>query len=108
MWLNRVSKEISAQGRGYNFKVLRAKILYRNSAVKQAKFSYHKPVINRDFIDNNCDIVYERDGHRIIIEAMSVGSGVDIDELAKELSSHKTYIFQKVYESLRKEQNGKV
>ena len=106
--LNRVSKEISAQGRGYNFKVLRAKILYRNSAVKQAKFSYHKPVINRDFIDNNCDIVYERDGHRIIIEAMSVGSGVDIDELAKELSSHKTYIFQKVYESLRKEQNDKV
>jgi len=25
--LNRVSKEISAQGKGYNFKVLRAKIL---------------------------------------------------------------------------------
>ena len=45
------------------------------------------------------------DGHNY---PMSVGSGVDIDELANELSSHKTYIFQKVYESLRKEQNDKV
>jgi hypothetical protein len=40
--LNNVSKEISEQSRDYNFKVLRAKILYHNSAVKQAKYSYYK------------------------------------------------------------------
>lgn len=41
--LNKASKEISEQSRGYNFKILRAKILYHNSAVKQAKYSYYKP-----------------------------------------------------------------
>lgn len=106
--LNRVSKEISAQGRGYNFKVLRAKILYRNSAVKQAKYSYYKPEkLNGRKIIEQCDILLDVDGIQLIIEPKSVGSGVDIDELAESLMHQKSFMYQKIYESI-KEQNGKV
>lgn len=61
--INRVSKEISSQGRGYNFKVLRAKILYRNPASKPAKYKY--------------DVQTETDDFDNII----ISSGVLIDDL---------------------------
>ena len=42
--LNHVSKETAAKGRGYNFDVLRAKLLYRNEAAQPAKFAFIEEV----------------------------------------------------------------
>jgi len=87
---------------------MRAKILYRNSAVKQAKYSYYKPEkLNGRKIIEQCDILLDVDGIQLIIEPKSVGSGVDIDELAESLMNQKSFMYQKIYESI-KEQNGKV
>lgn len=104
--LNRVSKEISAIGRGYNFKVLRAKILYRNSAVKQAKYSYYKPekLDGRKIIEQ-CDMILDVNGVHLIIEPKSVSAGVDIDELSEVLRNNTSFIYQKAVEKLLKEQN---
>ena len=105
--LNRVSKEISAIGRGCNFKVLRAKILYRNSAVKQAKYSYYKPekLDGRKIIEQ-CDIVLDINGAHLIIEPKSVGAGVDIDELFEVLRSNTSFIYQKAYEAIKRSKNN--
>lgn len=105
--LNRVSKEISAIGRGYNFKVLRAKILYRNSAVKQAKYSYYKPekLDGRKIIEQ-CDMVLDINGAHLIIEPKSVGAGVDIDELFEVLRSNTSFIYQKAYEAIKRSKNN--
>ena len=102
--LNRVSKEISAIGRGYNFKVLRAKILYRNSAVKQAKYSYYKPekLDGRKIIEQ-CDMILDVNGVHLIIEPKSVSAGVDIDELSEVLRNNTSFIYQKAVEKLLKE-----
>ena len=106
--LNRVSKEISAIGRGYNFKVLRAKILYRNSAVKQAKYSYYKPekLSGREIIDKHCDFFVDANGIQVIVDYETVGAGVDIDELSALLSGNTSLIYQRVYEQLQKEKNN--
>ena len=105
--LNRVSKEISAIGRGYNFKVLRAKILYRNSAVKQAKYSYYKPekLSGREIIDKHCDFFVDANGIQVIVDYETVGAGVDIDELSALLSGNTSLIYQRVYEQLQKEKS---
>lgn len=105
--LNRVSKEISAIGRGYNFKVLRAKILYRNSAVKQAKYSYYKPekLDGRKIIEQ-CDMILDVNGVHLIIEPKSVSAGVDIDELSEVLRSNTSFIYQRAVEKLLKEQTN--
>ena len=42
--MNHVSKETAAKGRGYNFDVLRAKLLYRNEAAQPAKFAFIEEV----------------------------------------------------------------
>lgn len=86
-------KVISSVGRGYNFKVLRAKILYRNSAVKQAKYSYYKPKLNFN-IDwvvekDSPDIAFEHDGFIYVIESRSISAGVDIDELSAILQKEQ-------------------
>jgi len=105
--LNRVSKEISAIGRGYNFKVLRAKILYRNSAVKQAKYNYYKPEkLDGRAIIEHCDMILDVNGIQLIIEPKSVSAGVDIDELSEVLRSNTTFIYQRAVEKLLKEQDG--
>ena len=104
--LNRVSKEISAIGRGYNFKVLRAKILYRNSAVKQAKYSYYKPELNaREIIDKHCAFYIDSNGIQITVDYDAVGAGVDIDELSTVLRGNTAFIYQKAFEKLQKEKN---
>lgn len=111
--LNRVSKEISAQGKGYNFKVLRAKLLYRNEAVKPARFAYYEePMptqeIKPDFDWNGFDIyIQEPNGGYIIVEAMTdlnldkvgVPSGVNIDALSEYFSRHTSRIFQRAIEN---------
>lgn len=102
-------KEISAIGRGYNFKVLRAKILYRNSAVKQAKYSYYKPekLSGREIIDNHCDIFIDANGIQVVVDYETVGAGVDIDELSTILRSNTSLIYQRAFEQLQKEKpNG--
>ena len=112
--LNRVSKEISLLGRGYNFKVLRAKILYRNEAVKPAKFAYYeepKPTqkITREFVWDNFDVdivIQEPNGSYIIVEAMkevnldnvSVSSGTSIDDLMDYFKQHPSQIYQRIAE----------
>ena len=105
--LNRVSKEISAIGRGYNFKVLRAKILYRNSAVKQAKYNFYKPekLDGREIIEH-CDMILDVNGIQLIIEPKSVGAGVDIDELSEVLRSNTSFIYQKAYEAIKRSKNN--
>lgn len=95
----------SAIGRGYNFKVLRAKILYRNSAVKQAKYSYYKPekLSGREIIDKHCDIFIDANGIQVVVDYETVGAGVDIDELSTILRSNTSLIYQRAFEQLQKE-----
>lgn len=106
--LNRVSKEISAIGRGYNFKVLRAKILYRNSAVKQAKYSYYKPkkLSGREIINDHCSFFVDSNGIQVIVDYETIGAGVDIDELSALLKRNTALIYQRVAEQLQKEKNN--
>ena len=110
--LNRVSKEISAQGKGYNFKVLRAKLLYRNEATKPAKFAYYeepKPTqeFKLDFDWNNFDIyIEEPNGGYIIVEAkrdinldkIGIPAGVNIDALSEYFRRHTSRIYQRTVE----------
>lgn len=98
--LNRVSKEISAQGRGYNFKVLRAKILYRNTAVKQAKYSYYKPAINSHELGDYIDVEFTKDGMNVKANEYAISSGVDIDELSELLKTNTQAIFEKAWEQM--------
>ena len=83
--LNKVSKEISAQGRGYNFSVLRAKLLYRNEAAKPAKFAYHEP--KRPSMEGMYDMTYSFMtpffGKKKSVE---VSAGTDIDILSEQIS----------------------
>lgn len=92
--LNRVSKEISAQGRGYNFKVLRAKILYRTPASKPAKFSYYEE--KSDFSKGNTGIaVY--DAHKFFVDNpksnIMISSGTDIDELHSFMQKERLFAY---------------
>lgn len=112
--LNRVSKEISLLGRGYNFKVLRAKILYRNEAAKPAKFAYYeepKPTqeITQEFVWDNFDVdwvVEEPNGSYIKIEQKTdinldnvlVSSGTNIDTLMEYFKHNTSQIFQRAAE----------
>lgn len=99
--LNRVSKEISAQGRGYNFKVLRAKILYRNTAVKQAKYSYHKQSIEPHELKDLIDIEFTSpEVMTVRANAYAISSGVDIDELSELLKTHHQAIFERAWEQM--------
>lgn len=97
--LNRVSKEISAQGRGYNFKVLRAKILYRNTAVKQAKYSYYKKHIKPHELRDLIDVEATGKGFCVKANDYAISAGVDLDELSELLKTHHTAIFQKAWET---------
>ena len=83
--LNKVSKEISAQGRGYNFNVLRAKILYRNQAAKPAKFAYHEP--QRPSTGVMQDMTF-RFGTPFFgkKKSVEVGAGTDIDILSEQIN----------------------
>lgn len=112
--LNRVSKEISAQGKGYNFKVLRAKILYRNEAAKPAKFAYYeepKPTqeVTREFVWDNFDVdwvIEEPNGGFIRIEQKTdinldnvlVSAGTNIDVLMDYFKHHTSEVIQRVVE----------
>ena len=83
--LNKVSKEISAQGRGYNFNVLRAKILYRNQAAKPAKFAYHEPQRPSTGVmqDMTFGFMTPFFGKKKSVE---VGAGTDIDILSEQIN----------------------
>lgn len=83
--LNKVSKEISAQGRGYNFNVLRAKILYRNQAAKPAKFAYHEPQRPSTEVmqDMTFGFMTPFFGKKKSVE---VGAGTDIDILSEQIN----------------------
>ena len=83
--LNKVSKEISAQGRGYNFNVLRAKILYRNQAAKPAKFAYHEPQRPSTGVMQDMTFTFMTPffGKKKSVE---VGAGTDIDILSEQIS----------------------
>ena len=110
--LNRVSKEISLLGRGYNFKVLRAKILYRNEAAKPAKFAYYEEPqptqeITTNFDWDNFDIyIEEPNGGYIIVEAkkdinldkIGIPAGVNIDALTEYFRCNTSRIFQRAIE----------
>ena len=95
--LNRVSKEISDQGRGYNFKVLRAKILYRTPASKPAKFSYYNAenefnTCRKTNADQNDFIIpiYNTNTPKYMVE---IGSGVDIDELYNFMQKERLFAY---------------
>ena len=83
--LNKVSKEISAQGRGYNFNVLRAKILYRNQAAKPAKFAYHEPQRPSTGVMQDMTFTFMTPffGKKKSVE---VGAGTDIDILSEQIN----------------------
>lgn len=83
--LNKVSKEISAQGRGYNFNVLRAKLLYRNEAAKPAKFAYHEPQRPSTGVMQDMTFTFMTPffGKKKSVE---VGAGTDIDVLSEQIS----------------------
>lgn len=83
--LNKVSKEISAQGRGYNFNVLRAKILYRNQAAKPAKFAYHEPQRPSTGVMQDMTFTFMTPffGKKKSVE---VGAGTDIDVLSEQIN----------------------
>lgn len=99
--MNRVSKEISAQGRGYNFKVLRAKILYRNTAVKQAKYSYYKQSIEPHELKDLIDVEFTSpEVMTVRANAYAISSGVDIDELSELLKTHHQAIFERAWEQM--------
>ena len=82
--LNKVSKEISAQGRGYNFNVLRAKLLYRNEAAKPAKFAYHEP--QRPSTEVMQDMTFGFMSPFFKKKSVEVGAGTDIDILSEQIS----------------------
>ena len=83
--LNKVSKEISAQGRGYKFDVLRAKLLYRNEAAKPAKFAYHEPQRPSTGVmqDMTFGFMTPFFGKKKSVE---VGAGTDIDILSEQIN----------------------
>lgn len=83
--LNKVSKEISAQGRGYNFNVLRAKLLYRNEAAKPAKFAYHEPQRPSTGVMQDMTFTFMTPffGKKKSVE---VGAGTDIDILSEQIN----------------------
>ena len=92
--------------------MLRAKLLYRNEAVKPARFAYYEePIptqeIKPDFDWNGFDIyIQEPNGGYIIVEAMAdinldkvgVPSGVNIDALSEYFSRNTSRIFQRAIE----------
>ena len=89
--------EISAQGRGYNFKVLRAKILYRTPASKPAKFSYYNAengfnTCRKTNADQNDFIIpiYNMNTPKYMVE---IGSGVDIDELYNFMQKERLFAY---------------
>jgi transposase len=83
--LNKVSKEISAQGRGYKFDVLRAKLLYRNEAAKPAKFAYHEPQRPSTGVMQDVTFTFMTPffGKKKSVE---VGAGTDIDILSEQIN----------------------
>jgi hypothetical protein len=83
--LNKVSKEISAQGRGYKFDVLRAKLLYRNEAAKPAKFAYHEPQRPSTGVMQDMTFTFMTPffGKKKSVE---VSAGTDIDILSEQIS----------------------
>jgi hypothetical protein len=83
--LNKVSKEISAQGRGYKFDVLRAKLLYRNEAAKPAKFAYHEPQRPSTGVmqDMTFGFMTPFFGKKKSVE---VGAGTDIEILSEQIN----------------------
>ena len=100
--LNRVSKEISAQGRGYNFKVLRAKILYRTPASKPAKFYYYNEKYDCNKSDANIPVydTYNQDiASSLFInnqrKNIMISSGADIDELQRFMQSSRLFAYVK-------------
>lgn len=82
--LNRVSKEVSAKGRGYKFEVLRTKMIYATTASKPPKYTYYQKQ-NEYFADTIprssmgfAMAIYKPDEQH---KRIDIGAGVDIDEL---------------------------
>ena len=93
--LNRLAKEVSAKGRGYNFEVLRAKMLYGNRASKQAKYQYYeteqKPdlsfMIETDIPQNKLSKI------AMAYSRIISGAGTNIEELFEDIQKGEVLDF---------------
>ena len=92
--LNRVSKEVSAKGRGYKFEVLRAKMIYATTASKPPKYTYYQKQ-NEYFADvipgNSIGFAMATYRPEKQHKRIDVGAGVDIDELLDILEHSKEF-----------------
>ena len=77
------------------------KILYRNTAVKQAKFNYYKQSIEPHELKDLIDVEFTSpEVMTVRANAYAISCGVDIDELSELLKTHEEAIFERAWEQM--------